>query len=166
MSLLDPWRRELRGLIPRGFLRLDRGEGLFLSDAPRQESAWRPAAEKMKEKGYTAELTDSGLLRIGVTAGKLRALWETLDTETNATHRGEPLRDLALRLDARKEPLEEQPRAILYRIMKDLDRKEFARLDDWLRPCLAERQRLHLPLPAAGGRMILWALKEGAEDGC
>ena len=166
MSLLDPWRRELRGLIPRGFLLLDRGDGLFVSDMCRQYNAWGAAAHAMAERGYEPALTEDDLLGIGVTADKLRALWETLDTETNETHRCAPLRDLALRLDARKEPLEEQPRAILYRIMKDLDRKEFARLDAWLRPCLAERQRMHLPLPAAGGRMILWALKKGAEDGC
>ena len=35
MSVLDPWRQALRLRIPRGFLRRDPGDMLFISDYPR-----------------------------------------------------------------------------------------------------------------------------------
>ena len=167
MRLLDPWRRELRALIPRGFLRLCRGDGLFVSDVNRQCDAWQLAAQKMKEQGFEPEVNPGGLVRIGVNEEKLRALWEALGEYTEI--RGEePLRELAVRLERHGAPLADQPREILYRIMKDLDGGEYAKLDAWLRPCLAERQRKHLSLPSAGGKMILWALchEEGEDTGC
>lgn len=168
MRLLDPWRRELRALIPRGFLRLCRGNGLFVSDMNRQYDAWPEAAQRMKEQGFEPEVGSDGLLRIGVSEEKLRALWEALAEETKETCGDHPLRELAVRLERHGAPLADQPREILYRIMKDLDGGEYLKLDAWLRPCLSERQRKHLPLPAAGGKMILWALnnEEGEDEGC
>ena len=168
MRLLDPWRRELRALIPRGFLRLCRGDGLFVSDVNRQCDAWQPAAQKMKEQDFEPEVAADGLLRIGVNTEKLRALWDTLAEENKEICGDHPLRELAVRLERHGAPLADQPREILYRIMKDLDGGAFETLDTWLRPCLSERQRKHLPLPSAGGKMILWALchEEGENGGC
>ena len=57
-SPLNAWREELRRLIPRGFLRRDQGDGLFVSDYPRHgEEA--PVSDALRQAGYTVGLRGS-----------------------------------------------------------------------------------------------------------
>ena len=57
MSALDPWRQELRGMIPRGFLRRDQGDGLFVSDYPRhgEEEA---VSGFLQDQGFSVSIRD------------------------------------------------------------------------------------------------------------
>ena len=80
MSALDLWRSELRALIPRGFLRRDQGEGLFLSDFPRRGVYAFPA---LKAAGFDA-VEIRGLARIDGSLDKYRELEAALPAFTPA----------------------------------------------------------------------------------
>jgi len=159
MSILHAWRGELRPLIPRGFLRRDRGAALFISDFPRHDNA-RAVQDALTAAGFTVGI-QNGAACIGVTEEKLRTLLAGMPSAAAApTDETLPLWALARRLEAAEAPLAAQPRDMLYETLKALDAGDLARLDNYLRPRMAEMQRKKLPLPAAAGKMILWALAE------
>ena len=169
MRLLDAWRRELRALIPAGFLRRDRGGALFVSDFPRRAADGAFLFQSLADAGYTAETGADGLARIGVTRRKLRAFLDALPASRPApTESTLALYALADCLERHPAPLEDQRTADLYEIIKLLDQEDQTALESRLRPLIALRQREKAPLPAAGGRMIFAYLsgKEGADESC
>lgn len=166
MSTLDAWRGEARRLIPKGFLRRDRGAFLFVSDFPRQEEAVR-TREGLLAAGFTVR-TEGGLAHIGVTQEKLRELMAAVPAAAGPADGSLYLWALARRLAGGSEEMQDQPPDVIYETLKYLDAGDFAGLDRYLRPWAAERQRRGLPLPALAGRLILQALEmeKGAEESC
>ncbi len=167
MSILSPWRQELKALIPRGFLRRDRENGLFISDYPRQGGA-EGITCALEAAGYTVRIQEEAA-RIGVTEGKLNELMESLGSPAPAP--GEDtlsLWALGTRLSSIAVPLSRQPVDLLYETLKHLDQGDLRGLEQYLRPRIALCQRRGLPLPGAAGKMILWALTqaEGEETPC
>ena len=72
MNALDPWRQTLRPLIPKGFLRRDQGDGLFVSDYPRYGEA-EPVSARIEAAGFRVALMD-GLARVAPETETLAAL--------------------------------------------------------------------------------------------
>ena len=67
MGALDAWRREVRALIPRGFLRRDAGEdAVLVSDYPRWEEAGA-VTERLRAAGYAVAVRE-GLAHIEAVA--------------------------------------------------------------------------------------------------
>lgn len=159
MSVLAPWRRELQALIPRGFLRRDQGEGLFVSDFPRHGNAEAVAAA-LAASGYRVQIRD-GIAYLDGTAQKYRDFFAALPCPS-VSPREDTLAAFALarRLIRADVPLEEQPLKDMTAILKLLDAGEILRAAENLAVYAALRQRRHEPLPAAAGKLLFCALAE------
>lgn len=165
MSALDGWREEIRGLIPRGFLRRDQGAGLFVSDYPRhgEEEA---VSSALREAGYTVEVRD-GLAYLDGILETYRALAKRLpDAPVKPTEDFFWLYSLASHLQKTGGEPTEENLPLLCLTMKLLDANELDSLQRLLPPAVAEAQRKHIPLPRAAGQMILRALNERKESIC
>lgn len=158
MTPLLPWREELRRLIPRGFLRRDQGNALFVSDYPRFGAE---AAQTLNEAGYTARI-ENRLAFIDAGLEKYRALAEAVPLERPApTDDTLFLYSLADRLLRFGGEITEENLPLLRMTLKALDCGDLAALARTLPPACAEAQRKHIPLPAAAGRFMMGAFKEG-----
>ncbi len=167
MSALTPWRRELRALIPRGFLRRDQDAAyLFVSDYPRFPEAER-VTRSLAEAGFLPRITGS-LCHLQAADEKYIALFAALPCPATAP-RDDTLYafSLAQRLLKADVPLEKQPLRLLGQWMKRLDGADARAVDD-IAACCALYQRRRLPLPSAAGKLILYALSdlEGGDGPC
>ena len=166
MSPLDMWRREVRALLPRGFLRrAQEGDALFISDLPRHMENAEGVLAALAGVGFRAE-EKNGLLYIDGTEEKYRALAERFPPCPPPDFDGQNayLYSLALRLLRHSVPPGEQPPALLRLTLKALDAGDESGLARELPPLLAACQRKKKPLPTAAGQMILDYLsdKEGS----
>lgn len=160
MSALDAWRRELRGLIPRGFLRRDQGEGLFVSDYPRHGEE-ESVSKALRERGFLVSLRDS-LAYVDAPPEKYRELLNGLpEAEAAPTEESLALYALAQRLIRSKAEFFPDALPALRLTLKYLDAKDWKSLYQALSPLSALAQRQHKPLPATLGRVILFSLSEG-----
>lgn len=167
MRLLDPWRQELRALIPRGFLRQDqRRDALFASDFPRFPEAETVAAA-LRGAGWLVDIRRH-VAHLDADADKyavyLRSLPLLSPAPTDPTLRAW---GLAHRLARRDVLLEEQPLPAIGQLMKRLDAGDPKAIDDFS-AFAARCQREHAPLPAAAGKVIFLDLSrnEGGADPC
>lgn len=159
MSALDEWRREARAQIPRGFLRRDQGESLFISDYPRhgEEAA---VSARLRDNGFTVALR-GGLAGID---GKIEKYGALLG---GASPPPAPAEDDSLYLWALARKIErgggkvtEEALPTLRETLKYLDAGDWPGLYRFLSPAAALAQRRRAPLPAALGRLILRELSE------
>lgn len=168
MSALDKWRREIRPLIPRGFLRRDQGSGLFISDFPRL-GLGQEEAQALRARGFRVEMA-SQLARIDGEMEKYRQLADQLKYEAFLPDEGDyPLYDLGKRLMKRMEPIKEQPMEWIRFTMKCLDARQDGEIMRLLPPAIALLQRQHRPLPSLAGALImddLFHRRKGAEAEC
>ena len=166
MNPLSVWREEVRALIPRGFLRRDRGEAALISDYPRYPGALA-VTEKLRAAGFAVRLAGEGAHLDGTEekyAQLLAALPKTVPPPTPDTLF---LYSLAQRLMREEAPLRLQPRELLSLTLKALDAGEEEMLYQKLAPQIALLQRRRQTLPAAAGAMILAKLTEkGEEESC
>ena len=167
MSALDPWRRELRALIPRGFLRRDLSPSfLFVSDYPRLPGA-EQITRTLREAGFLPHAAE-GLCHIEAADEKYRALFSCLPCPS-VTPREDTLYacSLAQRLLKAESPPDQQPLQLLGQWMKRLDGGDAHVIDEIAGYC-ALCLRQHLPLPSAAGKLILCALsdQEGGDRPC
>lgn len=158
MSPLDTWRRELRALIPRGFLRRDQGDGLFVSDYPRHINE-ADTTQAVMLAGYTVRV-ENQLASVDGSLHKYQALAALPPETLRRTDENLALYALADRLlrfggDATEENL-----ALLRLTMKAIDSGDLPGLAQRLPPACAEAQRKHISLPKAAGLLIFQALKE------
>lgn len=164
MSALTPWRRELRALIPRGFLRRDQGDGLLISDYPRFGDA-EEITGRLLRAGYRVELRGDLACLDGLPekyAGLIReCVWVPVPPRQDTL----ALWALAQRLIREDVPPEEQPLGALRLTLKRLDAGDLAGLYGALAPEIARLQREKRPLPAAAGAWILCALADGKGEG-
>ena len=161
MNALDPWRRELRGMIPRGFLRRDQGEGLFVSDYPRhgQEDA---VSNALRDRGFLVSIRDS-LAYIDVPQEKYRKLLENVpDAEIDPTEETLALYALAQRLIRSGAEFSPDALPALRLTLKYLDAKDWKGLYQALSPLSALAQREHRPLPATLGKLIQASFSENS----
>ena len=159
MNPLTFWREELRRLIPRGFVRRDQGDGLLISDYPRWGEAEKVTAALLRA-GYTARL-DKGLAYLDGTPEKYRALAMDLsDACPVPTDETLMLYSLAQRLMRTGGDITEENLSLMRLTVKCLDGGDWPALNRLLPPACAEAQRKHIPLPKAGGQMIMQALSE------
>lgn len=158
MNPLAGWREELRPLIPRGFLRRDQGDALFISDFPRHGES-QPVEEAIRQAGFSAVI-EKGLAHIDARPEKYHALIRSLPNQplpapTDATLY---LHSLALRLAKWDVPPESQPLSPIRFVLKCLEAEDFTALSRHFPPLLARLQREKKDLPAAAGKLILAAL--------
>ncbi|MBQ6960614.1 MAG: hypothetical protein IJP78_06525 [Clostridia bacterium] len=159
MSVLTPWRQALRPLIPKGFLRRDQGDGLFVSDYPRYEDADAVSA-RIEKAGFRVTVTD-GLARIVPAAETLAALLDAAPACTSAvTDENLFLHSLARRIAEADAPLTPENEKAVWTALKFLDAEDMSGLYRFLSPAAALAQRKHLFLPAGLGRMILRCMSE------
>ena len=155
MSGLDPWRQALRLRIPRGFLRRDPGDMLFISDYPRLgvHIDWTGTGFFAKEAG--------GLARLDAGEDAYRALLESLPPCDPALSDGTLyLISLARRLEKSGGPFFPDALPLIRAALKQLDAKDLKGLYRFLAPAAAEAQRKGAPLPAALGRLILSGISD------
>ncbi len=153
MSVLDAWRREIRLRLPRGFLRRDQGESLFVSDYPRfgLSVSWAGT-------GFTADVR-GGLAFLDASPETYRALLSALPPRAAV-----PADDtlflwsLARRLENGGAPFSPQAVPLIRSALKLLDAGSTESLYRLLAPAAAEAQRRGAPLPAALGRLILYEM--------
>ena len=166
MSALDPWRREIRALIPRGFLRRDQGNALFVSDYPRFSGAEQITAALAGTGFRTTQ--ENGIARISPEDGKARAFLRALPC-MDATPTDETLfvYCLARRL-IRQGGTENEDISWLPGLLKRLDEGRLHAAAAEMAAEAALRQRLGAPLPAAAGRLLMLSLAErkGEESEC
>ena len=157
MSALDLWRRELRLIIPRVFLRRDQGDGLFVSDYPRQgESA--AVSARLREMGFSVTVRGTTAY-LDASADRYQALLNALpQTEPEPAEDALPLYALAQRLLRGGAPFTPEAVSAVRLSLKMLDAGDFSGLYRALSPLSAEAQRKRQPLPAALGRLILFSL--------
>lgn len=159
MTPLAGWRQELKGLIPRGFLRRDQGPGLFISDFPRQGEAG-PVAKALAAAGYTVK-EEKGLALIDGEMEKYRALAAGLPSfHPTPADRTLFLCSLGNRLLRFGGDLTEENLPLLRLTLKTLDAGGLDALERLLPPACALAQRRHVPLPRAAGLALLGALNE------
>ena len=160
MRALDRWRRELNSLIPRGFLRRDRGGGLFASDYPRFEGA-EDVTEKLLRAGYRVEVEGS-LSRIDGNEEKYQAFFGALPcvdpVPEDHTLYTVSLAQRLIRADTKPEdePLDGYPA-----LLKMLDEGKWREAADHAAAWAARCQRQGRRAPSAAGKMLLLALPEG-----
>ena len=168
MNPLGAWRQELRGLIPRGFLKMDRGAGLFVSDYPRGGGEAEITAA-LRAAGFCVTVQNQ-IARIDGTREKYAALLGTFHAAAPLpTDETLFLYALAQRLIRARTPIREQPVHLLGWTMKCLEMDAWEELRQRLPAQIALCQRERVPLPSAAGELIWNALTErmkGAEDGC
>ena len=157
MKLLDGWRRQVRSVVPRGFIRRDQQTGALLaSDFPRFDEAEK-TARRLKEAGYTVHTMD-GVAHI--TPGEdlfFRWLRELPCPPVCPTDDTLFSYAMAQRLLREKAPMNRRHLSLLVELCKALDAGNFTYLNDFSQQ-LALCQRRHQPLPAAAGKLILCAL--------
>ena len=159
MSALDAWRQALRPLIPKGFLRRDQGDGLFVSDYPRYGEADSISA-RIEAAGFRVELAD-GLARITPEAETLTALLDAAPAcMPTATDENLFLHSLARRIAEGNAPLTPETETTVWTALKYLDAGDMQGLYRFLSPAAALAQRQHQALPGGLGRMILRFLTE------
>ena len=161
MSALDPWRRELRGLIPRGFLRRDQGEGLFVSDYPRhgEEAA---VSGVLRDRGFSVSVRDS-LAYIDAAPEQYQKLLDGVpDADIAPTEETLALYALGMRLIRSKAEFSPEALPALRLTLKYLDAKDWKGLYQALSPLSTLAQRQHRPLPTALGKLILASLSENS----
>ena len=163
MSALDAWRRELRGLIPQGFLRRDQGEGLFVSDYPRHGEE-ESVSKALRERGFLVFIRDS-LAYIDAAPEKYQRLLDGVpDADIEPAEETLALYALAQRLIRSKADFSPEGLPVLRLALKHLDGKDWKGLYQALSPLSALAQRQHRPLPAALGKLILLSLREIFRD--
>ena len=159
MSALAAWRREIRALIPRGFLRRDQGEALFISDYPRF-SGGEAVTARLRAAGWRVAVAGQ-TARIDGTEETYRALLRALPCPDAAPNDDTLyLCSLARRLIRAETPAEAQPLEGMPGLLKLLEQ---GRLDDAARETAAFAalcQRRGDPLPSAAGKLLLLALQE------
>ena len=160
MSALDAWRREIRALIPRGFLRRDQGNGLLISDYPRWAGS-ESVTDRLRRAGYRVEIRE-GLACLDGTEEKYAALAVPCPQPPPPEDQL-ALWALARRLARDPVPIRDQPRQLLGMTLKYLDAGDFSGLYRALAPEIARLQRRGRPLPAMAGAWILTALAERKE---
>ena len=154
MNVLDPWRQVLRPLIPKGFLRRDQGDGLFVSDYPRYGDAEAVSA-RIEQAGFRVTVWN-GLAHITPEAGTLAALLDAAPVHLpTVTDKNLFLHSLAHRILDSGAPLTSETEKTVWAALKYLDAGDMQGLYRFLSPAAALAQRLHRPLPAGLGRMIL-----------
>ncbi len=157
MSVLDPWRQTLRPLIPKGFLRRDQGDGLFVSDYPRHGNADGISA-RLEEAGFRATVTD-GLARITPEAETLAALLDAASAcQPVLSDENLFLYSLARRIAGTNAPLTPETESAVWTSLKYLDAGDMTGLYRFLSPAAALAQRRHCALPGGLGRMVLAVL--------
>ncbi len=159
MSVLDPWRLVLRPLIPKGFLRRDQGEGLFVSDYPRYGDADAVSA-RIEKAGFRVEIAD-GLARVTPERSTAAALLDAVPVcMPTVTDENLFLYSLACRIAEADAPLTPETEKAVWTALKYLDAGDMAGLYRFLSPAAALAQRKHRALPGGLGRMILRFLSE------
>lgn len=164
MSALDAWRREIRSLIPRGFLRRDAGDGaVFVSDYPRWEGAGE-TTERLTAAGYAVTVRE-GLAHIDGSREKYLRLLSALPCPDGApTDETLYAFSLARRLTAAASPPEAQPLLLLGQWMKRLDGGDAGVIPE-IAAYAARCRREKRPLPSAAGKLILCALFDHEQGG-
>ncbi len=164
MNVLDGWRREIRALIPRGFLRRDQGNGLFISDYPRFGGA-EQIKKALENAGYRVDGA-SGPARIDAAEEKYcRLLLSAPPERPQPRDRTLNLYALAGRLSASSGALREDNLPQVRETLKLLDARDLAGLYRYLSPAAAEAQRRHAPLPPGLGDWILYVLWDSETEG-
>lgn len=165
MKPLDGWRRELRTLIPRGFLRRDQSpEYLFVSDFPRFEGA-EDTAGRLRNAGFTVRIA-GGLAHLDAGREKYAALLRALPCPCVTTTDDNLFAcSLARRLCEADTPIERQPLRRIGQWMKRLDAENRQVIPE-IAAYAARCQREGRPLPSAAGKVIFCALAhaEGGND--
>lgn len=162
MNPLAPWRRELEGLIPGGFLRRDRvAASLLVSDYPARCESPETVTRALEGAGYSVFL-QNGLAHLDGGAEKYRALPSLLPapplpplTEENA-----PLALLAGRL--LHTGGEENDLPFLRFTLKCLDAGDEKALLDGLPPLIAALQRQKKRPPRCAAQLIACYLERSA----
>lgn len=157
MSALSAWRGLIRAAAPRGFLRRDQGDGLFVSDYPRFPEAAATTARLLRA-GFSVSLRGT-LARIDASLPLYRSL-------PAAPPPPPPLRDdslavycLGLRFLRCGGAVQSPCLPLLRLTLKCLDNGDYARLLREAPPLAARAQREGAVLPAAAGRLIFEALQ-------
>ena len=167
MKPLEPWRRELRGLIPRGFLRRDQSpSGVFASDYPGFPDADAVTA-RLQGAGYRVTI-EKGVAHLDGTADKYAALAGALPSSAPVPTDGTLFSwSLARRLLDRGDPVTSSALPALGALAKRLDAGDERAIEDFS-AWAARRQRCHQPVPAAAGRLIFCFLshREGGNAPC
>ena len=159
MSPLSAWRRELRALIPQGFLRRDQGDGLLVSDYPRRGGTEEITAA-LAAAGFTVRL-ENGLAYVDGSLQKYRALAATLTLEApRMTDKNLFLYALGGRLLRYGGEVTEENLPLLRLTLKTMDGGDINALLRLLSPACAEAQRKQISLPKAAGLLIFQALWE------
>ncbi len=159
MSALDAWRQTLRPLIPKGFLRRDQGDGLFVSDYPRYGEAEAVSA-RIEAAGFRVALMD-GLARVTPGTETLAALLNDAPIRQPAvTDETLFLYSLARRIAEGNAPLTPETEKTVWTALKYLDAGDLTGLYRFLSPAAALAQRRHRPLPGGLGRLILRCMSE------
>ena len=154
MNVLDPWRLILRPLIPKGFLRRDQGDGLFVSDYPRYGDEENISA-RVEEAGFRATASN-GLARIVPKTETCQALLNAASLCPPAvTDENLFLYSLARRIAGTDAPLTPETESAVWTALKYLDAGDLTGLYRFLSPAAALAQRRHCPLPGGLGRLIL-----------
>ncbi len=159
MSVLDPWRQALRPLIPKGFLRRDQRDGLFVSDYPRYGDAPAVSA-RIESAGFRAAISD-GLAHIVPEAENAAALLNAAPAcMPSITDENLFLHSLARRIAESDAPLTPETEKTVWTALKYLDAEDMPGLYRFLSPAAALAQRQRLLLPGGLGRMILRYISE------
>ncbi len=159
MSVLEPWRHTLRPLIPKGFLRRDQGNGLFVSDYPRHGDAEAVSA-RIEKAGFRVEIAD-GLARVTPERSTAAALLDAVPVcMPTVTDENLFLYSLARRIQEGNAPLAPETEKTVWTALKYLDAGDLTGLYRFLSPAAALAQRRHRPLPGGLGRLILRCMSE------
>lgn len=159
MSPLDTWRRELRALIPRGFVRRDQEGGLLISDYPRHGLA-SETTQSLLLAGYIVRV-ENQLAFIDGCLQKYQALAAVLpDAKPCPTDETLMLYALGHRLTRYGGEVTEENLPLLRMTLKAIDADDLNALPRLLSPACAEAQRKHIGLPKAAGLLIFQALRE------
>lgn len=164
MRPLDPWRAELRALIPKGFLRRDQSPRfLFASDYPRFDGA-EEITRALAAAGFSAAVRGR-IAHLDAGGDKYASLLSRLPVPA-VTPRDETLfaYSLARRLLQSGAPPDRQSLPLLGQWMKRLEAGQ-AGVYAEIAACAALCQREKRPLPAAAGAIILCALEEEERGG-
>ena len=154
MNALGPWRQALRPLIPKGFLRRDQGNGLFISDYPRYGDAEAVSAS-IEQAGFRVTVWD-GLARINPETSTTAALLDAVPyCQATVTDENLFLYSLARRIAEINAPLTSETEKTVWTALKFLDAGDMQALYRFLSPAAALAQRKHRPLPGGLGRTIL-----------
>ncbi|MBR6184649.1 MAG: hypothetical protein IKQ41_00125 [Clostridia bacterium] len=153
MSALDAWRRHARAAIPRGFLRRDRGDGLFISDYPRYPDSG-PVTDALRQAGFRVRL-DGQLAVLGLSPAGIEAQAASLCGEARPTDETLYLWALAGRLIRSGGAATQADMPHIHFTLKCLDAGELSRLEKVLSPASALGQRTRHPLPAVIGRLMM-----------